>query len=89
MKEMMIAELNNILDDKNKKLSVKELKEIIYQLKEDRFHKLQQISEIPFETMQDKEQYRGLNGFYGGEAHAFQIALDLFERLDGKGSYGE
>lgn len=70
---MTIAELHSILDDKNKKISLKEYQEILFQLKWDT---------VDFATKEDF-----VNGtsnkyyWYNGETNAFQIALDLSEHI--------
>lgn len=70
---MTIAELHSILDDKNKKISLKEFQEILFQLKYDT---------VAFATKEDF-----VNGtsnkyyWYNGETNAFQIALDLSEHI--------
>jgi hypothetical protein len=71
---MTTAELHEILDDENRKLTADELKEVVYQLKQDcsdECHK--QIIMGDYEKAQ----------FYSGEANAFQICLDLLEHLKG------
>lgn len=70
---MTNEELQKILVDKNKKLSVDELEEIIYQLKYDSYNAAIEISMSKEEA---KEQ------FYLGEENAFHIALLLLDRLE-------
>lgn len=71
---MTTAELHEILDDENRKLTADELKEVVYQLKQDcndEYHK--QIMMDDYEKAQ----------FYSGETNAFHICLDLLEHLKG------
>lgn len=67
---MTFTELHKILDDENRKLSLDELKQVIYELKQDAFNELIR-SEI------GGMQYK----WYEGEQNAFQIVLDLLEHL--------
>ena len=79
---MTFRELHEILDDEDKKLSLKELQQVIYELKQDCFNlsyqRLAQYSEKEI----DKETYVNDRGFYIGEENAFQIVLDLLEHLE-------
>lgn len=71
---MTTAELHEILDDENRKLTADELKEVVYQLKQtcnDEYHK---------QIMMDDY---GNAQFYSGETNAFHICLDLLEHLKG------
>lgn len=68
---MTTADLHKILDDENYKLLLDELKQVIYELKQDAFNELIR-SEI------GGMQYK----FYEGEQNAFQIVLDLLEHLE-------
>ena len=68
---MTTAELHEILDDENRKLTADELKEVVYQLKQDTF-------EIAFHS----DNYY-IGRYYAGETNAFQICLDLLEHLKG------
>ena len=71
---MTTAELHEILDDENRKLTVDELKEVVYQLKCDAFNEAtKRICNL------EGYSYR----FYNGEVNAFQICLDLLEHLKG------
>lgn len=63
-------ELHKILGDENKKLSKKELAQVIYELKNDTL-------EAANESKDNKEQK-----FYFGESNALQICLDLLEHLE-------
>ena len=70
---MTTAELHEILDNPQRKLTAEELKEVLYQLKQtcnDEYHK--QI------MMDDYGEAR----FYSGETNAFHICLDLLEHLE-------
>lgn len=62
---MTTEELHNILDDEDKKLTVSELQEVVYQLKNDCFEELN--------SSDDR--------LYFGQANAFQICLDLLEHI--------
>lgn len=68
---MTTTELHEILDNENRKLTVAELKQVVYELKQDAFNELIR-SEI------GGMQYK----FYEGEQNAFQIVLDLLEHLE-------
>ena len=71
---MTAAELHEILDDEKRKLTVDELKEVVYQLKYDCFNEVLKAD--------GKEDIYHL-GYYNGETNAFQICLDLLEHLKG------
>lgn len=79
---MTTAELHTILDDENKKLSLAELQQIVYELKQDCFKEIC----ILFDDFSNKQcgenHYRHTNGYLMGEQNAFQIALDLLEHLE-------
>lgn len=69
---MSNEELHAILDNEDIKISLKELENIIYKLKEDCFeetYKLKDCSDIRVQ-------------FYNGEVNAFYIVLDLLEHVD-------
>lgn len=68
---MTNAELNEILNDENKKISLKEFREILWQLKEDCFEKCWEC---------EIGEYK--QGYYSGEENAFYIALDLSEHIE-------
>lgn len=70
---MTFTELHEILDDENKKLSPTELRQVIYELKQDAFNELIRCEIGGFD-------YK----FYEGEQNAFQIVLDLLEHLKGE-----
>ena len=65
----IVNELQNILNDKNKKITLFELKDIIQKLKKDCVQV--QVNVI------DKNIIK----FYTGEINAFQICLDLLDHL--------
>ena len=62
---MTNAELHEILDDENKKISLKEFRNILYEL----------INDCT------REATNGDLSFYQGEINAFYIALDLSEHI--------
>lgn len=73
---MIPAELQKILQS-NEKLSVKQVKEIIWQLQQDCFQK-------KYELIQDDltpKEYIAEQRFYDGETNAFYICLDLMEKV--------
>lgn len=79
---MTTADLHKILDDENRRLSLDELKQVIYELKQDcaqEENKL--IDDYLNDTIKDDEYYHRNAGSYSGEQNAFQIALDLLEHL--------
>ena len=70
---MTQTELHQILDDENKKITLKEYMEILYQLKWDT---------VDFATKEDfKNGTSNKYYWYQGETNAFQIALDLSEHI--------
>ena len=73
---MNAAELHEILDDENRKLTADELKEVVYQLKQDCW------GEYSKENDKFNVDYKKL-AEYRGKANAFHICLDLFEHLKG------
>lgn len=62
---MTNGELHEILDDDNKKISMKEFRNILYELIDDC----------------TREATNGNLSFYNGEINAFYIALDLSEHI--------
>jgi hypothetical protein len=72
---MTAAELHEILDDENRKLTADELKEVIYQLKQDTFEEYGEALEV---------ENLHISQYYCGETNAFQICLDLLEHLKGE-----
>ena len=65
---MTANELQNIIQS-NKELSLQEVKEIIYQLKND-----------CIASQRDENPYK--QGYYQGEVNAFYIALDLLGKVE-------
>lgn len=81
---MTFSELHEILDNEQRKLSPAELRQVIYELKQDCF---EQTNKLLIETANgeiEREDYLHKNGFYNGEQNAFQIVLDLLEHLKGE-----
>lgn len=68
---MTTEQLHEILDNDEKKLTVAELKQVIYELKQDCFNEMRK-------TKLASRDYI----FYEGEQNAFQIVLDLFAHLE-------
>jgi hypothetical protein len=68
---MTNGELHDILDDANKKISLKEFRDILWQLKEDCFNEVHKLGVTNNNTH-----------FYQGEINAFYIALDLSEHIE-------
>lgn len=75
---MTTTDLHKILDDENRKLSLAELKQVIYEMKEDAFNEFGKSLERKSLNRQDIRNI----GFYDGEQNAFQIVLDLFEHCN-------
>lgn len=75
---MTFAELHKILDNENRKLTVSELKQVVYELKQDVFNEF--VKTLERKSL-DRQDIRNI-GFYDGEQNAFQIVLDLLEHLD-------
>ena len=73
---MTTNELHDILDDENRKLSLNELREVIYQLKTDVINKAYEYSG----RTNMEACYK--HGFYTGEQNAFYLVLDLLEHLE-------
>ena len=73
---MTTAELHDILDDENKKLSLKEMREVIHQLENDVIQKAYEYCN----RTNEQENYN--YGFYMGEVNAFILVLDLLEHLE-------
>ena len=69
---MTTAELYEILDDEKRKLTADELKEVVYQLKQDVFEKYSEALE---------HENLHISQFYLGEAKSFELCLDLLEHL--------
>ena len=77
-KIMTTNELHDILDDENKKLSLKEMREVIHQLENDVIQKAYEYCN----RTNEQENYK--YGFYMGEINAFILVLDLLEHLEQK-----
>lgn len=69
---MTKEELHEILDDEDRKISLKELENIIYKLKEDCFEQIYKLKDCSDIRVQ----------FYTGEVNAFYLVLDLLEHID-------
>ena len=69
---MTVAELHEILDDENRKITLKEYQEILFQLKHDC---TQQIVDWDCDITSKEYQW------YYGEMNGFQLALDLSEHI--------
>lgn len=73
---MATAELQKILDDENNKITMKELSQIVYDLKRDTWGE--------YYKENDKKYANNYKlAFYDGETNAFQIVIDLLDHLDG------
>lgn len=70
---MTNGELHDILDDENKKISLKEFRKIIYDMKRD-------CDREAYLASAARDIYK--MGFYAGEQNAFYIALDLSEHIE-------
>jgi hypothetical protein len=80
--------LREIIRDENKKLSLQELEQFIYELKND----CRELSNNTFNDLGELENTLSTKGqitslrenimYYDGEANAFQIVLDLLQHLD-------
>ena len=75
---MTTEELHVILDDENKKLSIKEMREVIHQLENDVIQKAYEYCS----RTNKQENYK--YGFYMGEVNAFILVLDLLKHLEEK-----
>ena len=73
---MTPSELQKILRS-DEKLTVKQVKEIIWQLKSDCLEFQNKL----FDKELEKNRYNREYGFYDGEANAFYICLDLLEKV--------
>lgn len=69
---MTFEQLHEILDDEKRKVSKKELAQIIYELRQDCFDEIYNNENLT--NLQER--------FYFGESNAFQICLDLIEHLE-------
>lgn len=72
---MTTIELHDILDDPNRKLSLDEIRKVIYQLKNDVVNEAYQYA--PRTNKMAHYKY----GYYMGEQNAFYLVLDLLEHL--------
>lgn len=81
---MTDTELHEILDNEQRKLSPAELRQVIYELKQDCLKEMAKLLEEYNNWGCEREDYLPKNGFYNGEQNAFQIVLDLLEHLKGK-----
>jgi hypothetical protein len=73
--------LHKTLKNKNKKLSLQEIKQLIYELRNDSLDLYNKEFLKLVEANPRKQDYQNV-GFYDGEHNAFQIALDLLEHLE-------
>lgn len=82
---MTTEQLHDILDDANRKLTIDELKQIIYELKLDTSGEYNKEFDAAQEalTLYLTHKHEKLMHFYSGETNAFQICLDLLEHLKG------
>jgi hypothetical protein len=71
---MTTEELHEILDDENRKLTADELKEVVYQLKQDSYEEYSK-------ALSNENLY--ISQYYCGEHNGFQLCLDLLEHLEG------
>lgn len=72
---MTNGELHDILDDKNKKISLKEFRDILWELKKDCFDEINKLDV----TDTNKTQ------FYYGSINVLYLALDLSEHIEESG----
>lgn len=79
---MTTAELHKILDDENCKLSLAELKQVIYEMKQDCFKETAILLDDYSNKRCGERHYIHTNAWYMGEKNAFQIVLDLLEHFD-------
>lgn len=71
---MTVAELHEILDDENRKITLKEYQEILFELKWDT---IEMASKVPAGQISAFQ-------WYNGEMNGFQLALDLSEHIKEK-----
>ena len=79
---MTASELYEILSKDDKKFSIKELKQVVYELKQDALKESRNLVSKWANAPKHSEDYVHRSGFYNGEVNAFQIALDLLEHLE-------
>lgn len=68
------TELHQILDDENKKITLKEYQEILFDLKWDTIEKASKVPVGQISAFQ----------WYNGEMNGFQLALSLSEHINEK-----
>lgn len=73
---MTTNQLHDILDDENRKLTIEEIEEVIYQLKNDVINEAYQYTA----RKNDIAIYK--YGYYMGEQNAFYLVLDLLKHLE-------
>lgn len=73
---MTTAELHEILDNPQRKLTLAELRKILQELKQD-------CNDQYYKEFMGKGEEDIVN-FYRGETNAFHICLDLLEHLEGE-----
>lgn len=73
---MTPAELQKMLQSEDK-LTVKQVKEIIWQLKNDCLEQQNKLFDKEMDKIKFNRDYR----FYDGETNAFYICLDLLEKV--------
>lgn len=76
---MTTAELHKILDDKGRRLTLNELKNVLYELTKDCNSFKYKVETKPFKDI--KSEYFN-KGYYAGESNAFYICLDLLEHVE-------
>lgn len=79
---MTFTNLHKILDNEKQKLSLDELKQVIYELKQDCFKEQAVLLDDYSNKRCGERHYIHTNAYYMGEKNAFQIALNLLEHLD-------
>lgn len=84
---MIQSDLHKILDDKNRELSITELKQIIFELKQESFvlseEAIAEYRKIRKETEKNEQMaFMARYKFHDGEKNAFKICLDLIDHWD-------
>lgn len=79
---MTFTDLHKILDDENHKLSLDELKQVIYEMKQDCFKETAVLLDDYSNKRCGERHYIHTNAYYMGEKNAFQIVLDLLEHCN-------
>ena len=77
---MTKSELFAILDNEDKKYTLSELQNIIYELETDCVQMGYEVNRKPFKDLHS-EYYN--KGYYNGEQNAFRLCLRLLEHLKG------